>query len=120
MGFSDGISRAFVYFLSALWIWAMYRLGVFLHKEYRSKIKILAIILGITGVLTYMSWSSLGTHVQNDDEPLFGSGGDVVRDYKPGLAQKNRAATMIFLLTFLSLAAGALQKDDPSTKTRNI
>jgi hypothetical protein len=119
MGFADGIWRAVAYFLAALWIWAMYRLGLSLHKEHRSKLKILAIILGITGVLTYMSWSSLGTHVEGNDEPLFGGGGDVVRDYKPTTAQRNRASTTIFLLSFLPLAAGGLQKDDPTTKAES-
>ena len=66
----------------------------------------------MTGVLTYMGWSSLGTHIEDADEPLFGGGGDAVEDYKPTAAQRNRAATTVFFLTFLPLTAGGLHKDD--------
>lgn len=64
----------------------MYQLGLFLHKEYRSKLKVLAIILGITSVLTYLSWSILGTHTEGDDDPIFGFD-ETVQDYKPTTAQ---------------------------------
>ena len=120
MGFTDGISRAFGYFLGALWIWAMYRAGLLLRKEYRSRLRILAVILGVTGALTYMSWSTVGTHLEDSDEPLFGGGGNVVEDYKPTNAQRNRAATTVFLLTFLPLIAGGLQKDDPTNEVKSI
>lgn len=121
MGFTDGIWRAVGYFLAALWIWSMYRAGQLLHKGYRSKVRITAVILGIVGMFTYMSWSTLGTHVERDDEPLFGGGGELVTDYKPTNAQRNRAATTVFLLTLLPLAAGGLAKDDPaaSSESRN-
>jgi hypothetical protein len=120
MGFTDGIWRAVGYFLAALWIWSMYRAGQLLHKEYRSKVRITAVILGIVGMFTYISWRTLGTHVEGDDEPLLDDG-NLIRDYKPTNAQRNRAATTVFLLTFLPLAAGGLAKDDPaaSSESRN-
>lgn len=116
MGFTDGIWQAVAYFLAALWIWTMYRAGQHIHKEHRSRIRITAIILGIVGLFTYFSWSTLGTYVEGDPDLFFGDG-DTIRDYQPTNVQRNRAATTIFLLTLLPLAGGGLQKDDQRAQT---
>jgi hypothetical protein len=118
MGFVDGISRAFAYFLAAWWIWAMYRAGLLLHKEHRSKLKILAFIVVVASVLTYMSWSTAGEHFDEDADPLGGPAGLVADEDKPPPipAQRNRGATTVFLLTFMPLAAGGLQKHDPASR----
>jgi hypothetical protein len=117
MGFADGAWRAFGYFLGACWIWAMYRVGLLLRRECQSRVKVLAIILGVVGALTYMSWSRVGTHNEGENDPFFGLD-ETVQDYVPTTAQRNRAATTILLLTLLPLAAGALQKDVPHSETK--
>jgi hypothetical protein len=76
----------------------MYRAGLSLRQDCRSRVKVLAIILGIASVMTYMSWSRLGTHNEGVDDPISGFD-DTIRDYMPTAAQRNRAATTILLLT---------------------
>jgi hypothetical protein len=98
----------------------MYRAGLLLRKEYRSRLKILAIILGVAGVLTLMSWSTLGEHFDEDDaDPLGGPASLVADEDRPPTtpAQKNRDATTVFLLTFLPLAVGGFNKDDLTSRT---
>jgi hypothetical protein len=118
MGFGDGALRALAYFMGALWILAMYRVGLIIRKECRSRLKVLAIILAVTCTLTYMSWSRVGTHNEDgNDDPLFGLD-ETVQDYVPSTAQRNRAASTILLLTFLPMAAGGLRKDVARSETK--
>jgi hypothetical protein len=100
MGFVDGIARAFAYFLAASWIWVMYRAGLLLHQGHRSKLKVLAFIVAV------------------DADPLGGPARLVANEDEtpPTPAHRNRAATTIFLITFLPLAAGGLQKHDPTSR----
>jgi hypothetical protein len=122
MGFVDGISRALAYFFAAWWIWAMYRAGLLLHKGHRSKLKALAFILAVAGVLTCMSWSTLGEHFDDENaDPLGGPASLAANEDEtpPTPAQRNRAATTVFLITFLPLAAGGLQKHDPTSRVKS-
>jgi hypothetical protein len=114
MGLIDGIWRAAGYFLAAWWITCMFKMGLFLRKEYWPKPKTLATVLAISGVLAYMSWSMLGEHFDDDDADPLGGPASLVADEDrppPTPAQRNRAATTTFLLTFLPLVAGGLRKD---------
>src|SRR5258708_15782576 len=121
MGFVDGISHSFAYFLAASWIWAMYRAGLLLHEGHRSRLKVLGFVVAAAGVLTYMSWSTAGEHFDEDADPLGGPSSLVAAEDKPPPtpAQRNRAATTVFLLTFIPLAAGGLQKHDPTSAAKS-
>jgi len=110
MGFTDGIYAALKYFLAAAWIAAMYRLGKELHQSYGSRLKTFFIILTMSSVLGLLRWSNLGTHVE-DADPVTG-GGDVVTDYEPSAVQRNRAATLIFLLSFLPASFSLLNRGE--------
>lgn len=85
-----------------------------------AKLKILAFIVVVSSALTYMRWSTIGEHFDDaeDADPLGGSASLVADEDKPPPipAQRNRAATTVFLLTFIPLAAGGLQKHDPTSR----
>jgi hypothetical protein len=115
MGFTDGIYAALKYFLAAAWIMAMYRLGKELHQSNGSRLKTFLIILSVSSVLGLLRWSNLGTHVE-DADPVTG-GGDVVADYEPSAAQRNRAATLIFLLSFLPASVSLLNRSESRKST---
>jgi hypothetical protein len=110
MGFTEGIYAAVKYFLAAAWIVAMYRLGKELHRNNGSRLKTLFIILSLSSVLGVLRWSNLGTHVEGAD-PVTG-GGDVVADYEPSTVARNRAATLIFLLSFLPASVSLLNRGE--------
>jgi hypothetical protein len=110
MGFTDGIYAALKYFLAAAWIVAMYRLGKELHRSNGSRLKTFLIILSMSSVLGLLRWSNLRTHVEGAD-PVTGRG-DVVADYEPSAVQRNRAATLIFLLSFLPASVSLLNRGE--------
>jgi hypothetical protein len=114
MGLVDGIWSAAKCFLAALWIASMFKMGLLLRKQYRPRVKSLAIVFGISGVLAYTSWRTLGERFDDDDADPLGGPASLVADadtHAPTTAQRNRAATTIFLVTFLPLVAGRLWKD---------
>ncbi|THJ19198.1 MAG: hypothetical protein CAF45_016325 [Nitrospira sp. CG24E] len=60
------------------------------------------------GILTLLSWSSLGTHVENID-PLFG-GGEWVTDYIPTPEEGSNAAINLFLTLLIPAIYGVYKK----------
>jgi hypothetical protein len=106
MGFMDGFYQVLGHFLGLFWMWGMFRLSQMLFADYKLKVKTFIVILGISLLLGFLSWSSLGTHVE-DSDPLVG-GGETVTDYEPTHSQRNKAGTFIFLLSFLPACAGLL------------
>ena len=106
MGFTDGFYQALGHFLGLVWVWGMFRFSQMLFEDYKRKLKTFVVILGISLLLGFLSWSSVGTHVE-DSDPVFG-GGDTVTDYEATHSQRNKAGTFIFLLSFLPACAGLL------------
>ena len=104
MGYTAGFYQALGYFLAAGWITIAFRGGREAYRYYRSRFKAFLLILAISFGPAFLSRTDLGTHIENAD-PLMG-GGDVVTDYEPTDAQRNQAATLIFLLSFLPGLAG--------------
>lgn len=104
MGFTDGFYKALGYFLGYLWMWGMFTLGKQLFNEYQRKLKTVVVILGVSSLLAFLTWGTAGTHIE-DSDPYMG-GGETVTDYHATNAQRNKDATLIFLLSFPSGCAG--------------
>lgn len=79
------------------------------YRHFHSRLKAFLLVLAVASVLSFVAWSGVGTHVGGDD-PIVG-GGDVVTDYEPTAAQRNKSATVIFLITFLPALVGLSKKD---------
>jgi hypothetical protein len=115
MGYSDGFHQALGYFLAAGWIWIAFLGGREAYRHYHSRFKAFLLILTISLGLGFLGRSNLGSHV-DDADPVMG-GGDVVTDYEPTDAQRHKAATLIFLLSFLPASVSLLERNE-STRRR--
>lgn len=107
-GFGAGFWQALSYFAAFGWMWIVFRFARHSVDEHASKLKVFGVVLATSAAFAFFSWSSLGTHVE-DADPVMG-GGDVVTDYKAN-AERNKDATIMFLLTFVPGVA-ALAKED--------
>jgi drug/metabolite transporter (DMT)-like permease len=110
MGYADGFYQALGYFLAVGWIWIAFRGGREAYQHYRSRFKAFLLILAVSLGLAFLSRTNLGTHVE-DADPVMG-GGDVVTDYEPTDAQRNKAATLTFLLSFLPAFVSLLGRNE--------
>jgi hypothetical protein len=70
---------------------------------YKSYLKMFYVV----GVLSIISWATLGTHTE-DSDPLFG-GGNAITDFVPKDTERSRHALVIFL-TFLTPAIYGVYK----------
>lgn len=110
MGYADGFYEAVRCFLAVGWVWIAFRCGRGALQHYRSRFKAFLLILAVSLALAFLSRTSVGTHVE-DADPFMG-GGDVVTDYEPTDAERNKAATVIFLLSFLPASVSLMPRDD--------
>jgi hypothetical protein len=114
MGFTDGFYQAVRCFLAVGWVWIAFRGGREAFRHYRSRFKAFLLISAVCLGLAFLSRTNLGTHVE-DADPVIGAG-NAVTDYEPTDAQRNDAAALTFLLSFLPGLAGSLsmQKQCPN------
>jgi hypothetical protein len=110
MGYADGFYQALGYFLAVGWIWIAFRGGREAYEHYRSRFKAFLLILTVSLGLSFLGRTNLGTHVE-DGDPVIG-GGDVVTDNEPTDAQRNKVATLIFLISFLPASISLIPKDE--------
>lgn len=110
MGYAEGFYQALGYFLAVGWIWIAFRGGREAYEHYRSRFKAILLILTVSLGLAFLSRTNFGTHVE-DADPIVG-GGDVVTDYEPTAAQRNKAAMLVFLISFLPASVSLIPRDN--------
>jgi hypothetical protein len=108
-GYEAGLLQAVRYFVAFVWMRIVFSFTRHSANEGARKWKVLGIVFAASLFLAFLSWSNLGTHVENAD-PVTG-GGDTVTDYEPTDAERNQSATLIFLLTFVPAIVALAQKE---------
>ena len=102
----DAVLQAAYRLFSFAMAYFAYRCGRIVPEHFKSKLKCFAIILGIAALFGFMSYSDLGSYVE-DGDPLFG-GGEVIQEYEPTNAERLESGVKIFVILGALLTLGAL------------
>ena len=114
----DGVLQAGYSLLKLGGAYLLYLWGRNLGQHFKPKLKCVAVILVIAALCGFLSYSDLGSHVE-DADPLFG-GGETVQDYQPTNAERIESGVKNFALFTVLLLLGAFiafQETDEQAKT---
>ena len=86
----------------------IYSLGRTLSKELKTKMKCFLVLFCFSAFIGLLSYSTHGSHIENED-PLFGVGGETIQDFEPTDAERLESGVMVFVVSYTLFIIGAVR-----------